>query len=90
MTDVGREHPSYTYPIFRRYTGRMQFMVDGPEAVDVGSRGRVKRGEVISIGNPEYANSLADTGQFAHVAADTPLGVPAAPVDHGDTEEALD
>lgn len=82
----GRHHPSFSHPIFRKPTGKLQFRIDGMSAAKT-DRGTVTRGEVIAVGNPEYAAGLVDSGQFAHIAASTPIGKPQTSDDYGDIAE---
>jgi hypothetical protein len=83
--EVGRQHPSFHYPVVKHPTGRVQFRIDRAEVVTIERLGDVHRGQVVSIGPPgkpptpkalDFARGLVVTGNFSHVAADTPLGVP--------------
>lgn len=83
--EVGRQHPSFHYPVVKHPTGRVQFRIDRAEVVTIERLGDIHRGQVVSIGPAgkpptpkalDFARGLVVTGNFSHVAADTPLGVP--------------
>jgi hypothetical protein len=76
---------TFFYPVVKEPTGRVQFATNRAAAIDIDRIGEVKRGQVITIGPPnkpptpkalDFARGLVASGNFSHVAADTPLGVP--------------
>jgi hypothetical protein len=71
------EPSKFTYDTGKVPTGKMQFRTNGPAKVHVEKIGDVSRGEVVAVKSVNVANSLWVGGNFAHVPADTPLGVPA-------------
>lgn len=66
---------SFTYERVKGCTGKVQYRTDGASAITVAGRS-VKRGEVIAVKNAATERALVAGGNFAHVPADTPLGVP--------------
>ena len=90
---------TYFHPVVKEPTGRVQFALNRAAAIDIDRIGEVHRGQVITIGPPnkpptpkalDFARGLVASGNFSHVAVDTPLGVPDAlkPKQPG-AEEAL-
>lgn len=65
----------FTYERVKEFTGKVQFRVDGPSVATLSGR-TVKRGEVLAFEKESFANAIVQTGNYAHVPADTPLGVP--------------
>lgn len=70
----------FTYERVKEFTGKLQYRTDRASAVSAAGRS-VKRGEVIEITNEALARALVLSGNFAHVPADTPLGIPAPPTE---------
>lgn len=75
----------FFYPVVKEPTGRVQYRTDRAEVVTIDRIGDVRRGQVVSIApvgkQPtaramDFARGLVSSGNFSHVAADTPLGVP--------------
>jgi hypothetical protein len=75
----------FTYERVREFTGKVQYRVDSSEVVKVGGR-TYRRGEVGEVKKAAHAYGMVATGNFAHVPADTPLGVPKAPSKDAPTE----
>jgi hypothetical protein len=67
---------SFSYERVKHHTGKVQYRIDGASAVSANGKS-IKSGEVRAFKNPAYTNGLVATGNFAHVPADTPLGLPA-------------
>jgi len=63
----------FTAHVSREYTGRVQYANDRAGSIKTNA-GVVRRGEVFAA-SESLAFGLVDHGDFAHVAADTPLGV---------------
>lgn len=83
--EVGRIHHSFHFPVVKHPTGRVQFRKDGAEVVTIDRLGDVHRAQVVTImpagKEPtakalDFCRGLVVTGNFSHVAADTPLGQP--------------
>lgn len=72
---TGREHPSFSFPVMRQYTGKVQYRIDGMSAIDIPDVGRTLRGEVKEL-KPKLAARLVAGGDHAHVRADTEIGQP--------------
>lgn len=65
----------FTYERVKGHTGKVQYRTDGASIAQVAG-GIVRRGEVIAFAKPSITNALVESGNFAHVPVDTPLGVP--------------
>lgn len=72
--------PSFTFPKVRGFTGKIQYRVDDMESIN-SPFGVVKRGEVKEVLSKGTAENLVENGDFSHVAADTPVGVPQSVID---------
>lgn len=66
---------AFSFERQKSFTGKVQFRIDGSSVVTANGKSW-KRGEVKEVKSPIYANGIVSTGNFAHVPADTPLGVP--------------
>lgn len=71
----GVTRKSFSYPIVPLPTGKVQYRVDGAEEA---STGKVlsRRGEVHVIKSEKMARSMVASGQYAHVAWESPTGQP--------------
>lgn len=74
-TETGRVHPAFSFPVVKKFTGKIQYRTNGAERVTT-PFGDTARGEVKEVRNEKYANSLVENGDHAHVPADTPIGQP--------------
>lgn len=66
---------AFSFDRVKSFTGKVQFRIDGSSVVTANGKSW-KRGEVKEVKSPIYANGIVSTGNFAHVAVDTPIGVP--------------
>lgn len=81
---VGRILSAYHFPVVKEPTGVVQFAKNRAEVVTIERLGDVRRAQVIAVSkrNPptsaalDFARGLVASGNFSHVAADTPLGQP--------------
>lgn len=68
---------AFSYERQKSYTGKVQYRIDGNAVVTANGK-PWKRGEVKDVAKSVYADGLVASGNFAHVPADTPVGVPGA------------
>lgn len=74
-TQKGKHAARFSFPVEKKFTGRLQYETNGPASAQT-AYGTVLRAEVIAVRSEAYANGLVENGRFAHVAVNTPLGVP--------------
>lgn len=72
--------PHFHYPPVAEYTGRVQYRHDRLASAQISSGekvyGTVSRGQVVEMKQGLAERLVTRGGDFSHVAADTPLGVP--------------
>lgn len=73
---TGDELPAFHYPVVRKFTGKLQYRANDMERVEGTPFGPFMRGEVKEVRSQTAADGIVESGQFSHVAADTPVGQP--------------
>jgi hypothetical protein len=74
-TPPAPEKPNFTFPVVKKFTGKIQYRTNGASVVTT-PFGDTLRGEVKEVRSEKYANGLVENGDHAHVAIDTPVGQP--------------
>lgn len=77
----------FTFERVKEHTGKVQYRTNGAAVVNVAGR-KIRRAEVVAFKSADFTAGLVAGGDFAHVPADTPVGVPALASEPADPSPA--